>query len=364
LLCVAGAGAAVWLGLWLHYLEHEGTREQAVANVGGRYNFQFRLPGPPWKTDEAICRRLHVNLGLSRESPSDHMGLFLRDYESRMPSEAELVEQSVAKLREYLRGLEWERKPKNDSARLGGQPAIVLEFVGTDPDQVPSGGECYVAAFRGYGYWFFTWGPEGGREALAAEWDSLRQGFRLLNGREGWKEKQRETDLLVGKKAEYRLKFATDLWRRKNAEAFDPLADAVLEAHEPETGGKLHASKAAHFLVLVLPRAADLKAAVAAARAHLVKHIEDQGYEKPLAAVVKEKGGALADRDTPLGSVPGHLTKLQVTLEDSDTYNRYVILGVAARPDGVLMLLGECDWNRRDFWEQEFLPLLGSLYMP
>jgi hypothetical protein len=38
-----------------------------------------------------------------------------------------------------------------------------------------------------------------------------------------------------------------------------------------------------------------------------------------------------------------------------------MILGVAARPDGVLMFLGDCDYNRRAFWEQEFLSLLQTV---
>jgi hypothetical protein len=361
-----GIGLAVWGGMWLRYLEHHGSSEQVVANAGGRYNFTFRLPGPPWKTDDRLGRLFHVNFALSCETPSNHLGLFLRDYESRMPSEAEQVEQAVAKLRAFLEkgSLEWERKPKNDGARLGGQVAIVVDFAGIDPDKVPVAGECYAAAFRGYAYWFFTWGPEDNRAALAGEWESLRLGFRLLNGREGWKEKPRETDILIGKKADYRLTFPTDLWKRKNAEAFDPAADAVLEAYDRENDptAKRHAGNAAHFLVLVLPHAADLKAAVAAARAHLDRHLKDQGYEKPLITEVKEKGNRVADGDTDLGTIPGHLSKLQATVEDSASYNRFLILGVAARPEGVLVLLGDCDWNRRDYWEQEFLPLLNTLH--
>jgi hypothetical protein len=366
LLGAIGIGLAVWLGMWLRYLERDGVRDQAVAAVSNRYNFHLRPPAAPWKSDETICRRLHVNFGMSRKSPSNHLGLFLRDYENRMPTDAELVEQAVTKLREYLdrRSLEWERKPAGDDARLAGLQAVVVDFVGTDPDQVPVAGECYAVAYRGYAYWFFTWGPEENRADLTAEWESLRQGFGVLNGREGWKEKPRETAVLVGKKAAYRLTFPTDLWTRKDAVPFDPLADAVLEAHDREAdpGGKRHAGKTAHFLVLVLPRTADLKSAVTAARAYLVKRLAEQGYDKPLITEGKEKGNRVADADTDLGTIPGHLTKLQVTLEDSDSYNRFIILGVAARPDGVLMFLGECDYNRRAFWEQEFLPLLQTLH--
>jgi hypothetical protein len=41
-----------------------------------------------------------------------------------------------------------------------------------------------------------------------------------------------------------------------------------------------------------------------------------------------------------------------------------MVLGVSLRAEGVLMLLGDCDWNRRSFWGHEFQALLQSLSTP
>jgi hypothetical protein len=364
--CVlAGAGLAVWAGLEIRQALHEEEQEKQIgANSVGLGNGRFLPPGPPWKPDDAIRLKLHANLAMSRQDPSDRLGLFFKDYAaraaSRMPREAELIDEALGKLRAYFGSVEWELRPKNDATRLGGQPALVLEFVGTDPEQVAVAGECYILTHRGYGYWFFTWGPDEDKDALAREWDGLRQGFSLGNAREGWHERPRETVPVVGTKAAYRLAYAKGLWEKIEAVAWGPEADLALEAHEPDPHGKPLAINSAHFVVLLLPKAPDLKAATKAARAHLAKLLEDEGHAKPLVTPVKEKGGG-ADHDTDVGNLPGHLSRLEVASEDSDSFHRYRVLGVVVRPEGVLMLLGDCAWNRRDFWEHEFMTLIDSL---
>jgi hypothetical protein len=361
LVLAVAAALTAWGAVWMRYAlrseeEGQGARTAALRE----FNCEFQIPGPPWKPDDRARRDLQVNLALSRDKPADHLGLFVRDYRTRMPREGELTDEALARLRAYFPALEWQWKPA-DKARLGGQPARVLEFVGTDGGQQTHAGECCVMAYRGFAYWLFTWGPEDDKDALAAEWARLRAGFRLLDARESWKEKPRATESAEGTRATFRLAFPADLWKKVEPKEFDPRADLVLEAYEPEPGGKPYAAKSAHFLALVLPRATDLPAAVAAARAHLARRLEEEGHKKARMDVVKEKGGGEADRDADLGTLHGRLLKLHVTDEDSSSSERFVLLAVVLRPQGVLALVGDCDWNRRDFWEQEFVPLLDSL---
>jgi hypothetical protein len=362
-LVAAGAGLAVWAGLWVRHFLNEPENQDLAEKAVSEFNCQFKVPEAPWKEDKSIRFKLHVNLGLSREKPRDSMGLFLKDYKTRSPSEAELVDEALGKLRAYLTTFEWELKPKTDATRLGDRPALRVEFVGADTEQVPVAGECYIVAFRGYGYWFFTWGPDESKDALAAEWQALRNGFTLLNGREGWHEQPRPTEVVSGDKGNFRLSCAKDLWKKKTAQEYGPMADVVLEAFELERGTKPHAGKAAYFSVFVLPKADSLKDAVTAARAYLDKRLrEEENRPKVTFETVKEKGGVEADRDTDVGSLRGgHLTKLHVSGDDDVGFDRYMLLGVVQRPEGVLMFLGDCDWERRDYWEQEFTPVLGSL---
>jgi hypothetical protein len=348
--------------LWLY-------RQQAGGGAGGEEatlnaeagNFQFTPPGPEWKPDSATRLKLRTNLALKRGNPSNAVAIFYRDYKTRLPSEAELVDEALTHLRGYLQGVEWELKPKDAGAQLGGQPALELEFEGEDPSQVRVNGLCRMLGYRGYGYWFFTWGPAEEKDLIAPEWEGLRQGFALLNNREGWAEKPRETRRAQGGKLPYELRYATGVWKKVKADDYDPAADLVLVGQEPErAGARPLASKKALLQVLLLEKAPGLKAAAAAARAHLLKRQQQEAGGDAAAKVsaepTTEKGGG--SRDADVGDARGHVSRLH--LQSDDGLDRYALLAVVNRPEGVVALQFECEWPRRDFWEQEFRALLET----
>jgi hypothetical protein len=304
--------------------------------------------------------RFNVNLVMRRSAPANTLGLYFKDYKKRLPGEAEMVDEALGKLRGYFKRVQWEVQPKSDATPLGGRPALRMEFEGDDPDEVPVSGECRMLAYRGVGYWFFTWCPSAEKEQASRDWEALRQGFRLLGGREGWQERPPETERVRGTRAAYQLAFLKGLWQRVDLKGYDPRADLVLLGNDPSQ--KPYAGRAAAVQVLVLPRQPDLTSAARAAREHLLKRQQDpegEGYPATTIAAVKDRAGADIDRDEKIGAFPGRLSKLRVTNDESR--ERYVVLGVVNRPEGVLALVGDCDWNRRDFWDREFMPLLGSL---
>jgi hypothetical protein len=362
LLAVLGVAVLWWAYGWMKYFLTLGDGDpEAYAKQG---NFQFRMPAAPWKRDKGIELALGVNLGLRRSNPANATGLFYKDYQTRLPSDAELVDTALAKLRRYFQPLFWELKPESRETHLGGQPAIRIEFEGDDREQVTMNGECVMMAHRGYTYWFFTWGPLAEKEQASAEWDGLRERFGLLGGREGWREKPRETLPLAATDQSpipYRLDYVKGLWEPEaNPRAYDPRADRVLLGHDP-TQAK-HAGKSATLRVLILPEESDLKQAAAAAQTYLLKRQQaEDGENYPMTAIapVKDKSGAEQGGDADVGAVQGHLSKLRVT--NDETRERYVLLAVVHQPKGVLVLMGDCDWGRRDFWEQEFLPLIQTL---
>jgi hypothetical protein len=355
-----GLGGAVALGVWLYAHQGEGAGGEDAALHAEHGNFKFTPPGSDWKPDPGIRLKLKVNLALKRSNPSNAVAIFYRDYKTRLPSDAELVDEALTHLRSYLQGVEWELKPKDPATQLGAQPALELEYEGEDPWQVRMNGLCRMLAYRGYGYWFFTWGPAEEKDLIAPEWDGLRGRFALLNNREGWTERPRESQRVQGAKVPYELRYAKGVWKKEKLNDYDPAADLVLLGHEPEpVGGRTYAGKTALLQVLVLDKAADLKAATAAAQAHLLKR--QQGGAGDNAAKVSvepttDKGGG--ERDADVGDVRGHVSRLHVTVEDRQ--ERYVVLGVVNRPEGAVVLMFECDWSRRDFWEQEFRALMET----
>jgi hypothetical protein len=353
------AGGAAWGLLWLY--KNQGGQDGGEQALNAEYgNFKFTPPGPDWRPDDDVRIKLKANLALKRSNPSGAVAIFYRDYKTRLPSDAELVDEALIHLRNYLQGVEWELKPKDAATQLGGRPALELEYEGEDPWQVRVNGLCRMLAYRGYGYWFFTWGPAEEKDLITPEWDGLRQGFALLNNREGWAERPRETVRVRGTKAPYELRYARDVWKKEKADGYDPAADLVLLGREPEpVAGRKHAGKTALLQVLLLEKAPDLKSAAAAARAHLLKRQQEEAGENAAKVSVEpttDKGGG--ERDADVGAVRGHVSRLHV--QSDEGLDRYAVLAVVNRPEGVLVLMFECDWSRRDFWEQEFRPLLET----
>ena len=197
---------------------------------------------------------------------------------------------------------------------------------------------------------------ESDREAIQAEWERLRKRFSLQEERKGWKAKPRQTVILSGKKAKYRLTYVKGLWTREAGEGDEPEVDFLLRGQEPDSERRPLASKDATVQGLVLPRQADLKSATAAALAH-VKQREMKLYERAVWEPIKDKAGEV-DRDTNIGAEVGHLSKLHVKC--TEDLERYLSLAVVNRPEGVVVLVGDCLWERRDFWDQEFTALFNS----
>ncbi|HTU23698.1 MAG TPA: hypothetical protein VMG10_37015 [Gemmataceae bacterium] len=362
ILSVLGPTVSVWGGLWLFRYVRSNLTEQESARVADVYNSRFSWPDKPWTRSRDIELRLHVHVGMIAQARNAGMGLSFKDYKSRLPSDAEMIDDALAKLRSYFQGLEWELKPKDKSARLASQPAQVIEFQGVDADEVTMNGECAMVAFRGYGYWFFTWAPLGdvevNRESIRAEWARLRGRLSLLDGRKGWTVKPRDSEKIAGKKATYYLSYVKELWTHEPAEDYDdPQADLVLKGHEPDPERKPLAGKDATVQVLVLPKQASLKAAAAAARDY-VKQREMKLYERTTLEPIKDKHGAEVDRAADIGAQQGYLSKLH--MKNTEDLERYLLIAVVNRPEGVIAVVGECLWERRDFWDQEIMAMLKT----
>jgi hypothetical protein len=376
---LGAVGGGAWF-LW-NLLSSADEDERTAQRKQG--NFQYKIPGG-WKRDRDIEHRLGVNLGIRHKQRPSAMALFYRDYKTRSPSEAELLDTALEKLRgkkvpgrreaPYFRSVEYSSpfgsRKKEPTGQLGGQPAWVLEFRATEAgeDGAEVDGQVAMLTHRGYAYWFFTWGA-GQRDLLVPDWESARQGFRILDGRQGWKEKPRPTLPFAG--SGYELRYARDLWEKEaNPTDHDPQAELVLRGFEPtfdEETGKANterlAGKAATLQVLLLPRATDLKSAVGAAQEHLLKR-QQETFPRTTMAPAKNARTDKPEQDgiTEVGAFRGHLTKLHIKNEGIDEgRQRFGLRAVVKLDEGVLVVFGECDWERRDFWDHEFRQVLERI---
>jgi hypothetical protein len=112
-------------------------------------------------------------------------------------------------------------------------------------------------------------------------------------------------------------------------------------------------------LVLVLEPAADLKAGAAAAREYIRKRKADESPSVKIEDILdRQTRKPLVS--TEVGALHGQVNKLRMKLADTD---RYAVLAVVNRPEGVVAVFCECPWNRQTFWDQEFMALLKSIHL-
>lgn len=348
-------GGATYFVLFVmpHFMNDDARKHRVQAN------FSFTAPAS-WPADDKLRRQIGANVALSRTNPRAHLALFYTDYKTRLPGDDELVEEAVKRLKPYFPRLEYVdpvQSGRGRDADLGDEAALRLIFKATAADQVPMVGECLMTARRGIGYWWMTWGPEEeGREALQELWDTLREGFRLHNEREGWRPSPRPTTPARLEGTSVEVSYVTEVWRPEtdNVKDYDPLAVLVLRAFEKE-GNRPdeYAGKAATIQALLLPKAADLASAVTVAK----EQVEKQ--QKLKLEPYLDRGGkqALGVRD--VGALKGEVRQFDVK-EGTDVI-RFAALAVVNRPEGVLAFYFECPPGKRGYWLGELKAFLATV---
>jgi hypothetical protein len=329
-------------------------------------NFSI-VPPKSWRQDTALQAAMKVDLAYRRSNPSSVMALAFRDYRTRLPRDAEMIDGALNKLHTYLGNVEYEVQPKNEEVKLAGRAALQMDFTAENPEHVQVAGQCLMTASRGIGYWVFTWGPVDDQDKLADEWTAIRQNIQLGDQREDWTEAPRVTIPIKGIQLPYKLDYAKGLWEKQPLDGYDKRADVVLLGYDPKDKDARRGDQAALVQILALNKAPDLEAAAKEARDYLLemeKEKEGAGdaYNFPNATVepANEKSLQNTDDATNVGGFHGRLFKLEV--KKSPEQRKYVVMAVVnIEGEGVLAVVCECDWARRDYWEREFTPLLDKL---
>ena len=344
-------------------------------------NFSFQAPTSPWKSDPDLRAQLGCFLAFSRSDPPNKMAIAVIDYKDRPPRTAVLLDESLDRLTDYFgadkRKEEREKpawQPKAPATlekfepheKLAGQPALVIEFEGSK-DSVLYAGECWIVQHQGRAYLFFTLAPKGDNDVPAEareQWAALHKGFGLLDERKGWKPQPRPSESYPGDG--YTLSFAKEVWKSLDKEADDKKAVLLLEGHDPKEereGEASKAGKAAHLRVVELEKQADIKAAAAAARKQLIdRQVAIGVVQKPEDVQLMPAAGGKGDRASKpadIGTFKGHLSKSRMSVTGG-TLDRFVVIAAVQLADKVVAVYGDCDWKRREYWEQEFNALLAS----
>ncbi|HEY1379096.1 MAG TPA: hypothetical protein VGF55_20005 [Gemmataceae bacterium] len=316
----------------------------------GEHNYSFLLPGPPWHRDADLAKRLGGVLAFRRDEPASVVVLAVRAFPTYVPTPGELREEAIARLRKFpFQNLQPEDK---SGATLAGKPAGRFVFQGTVDGVIQSGDVQYLT-HQGVGYWLFRWCPAEAVDQAAAGLADLADRFALLDLHPDWQPPRRT---FTGTKASYTLTAEGDRWDATPypPASYDPAADLALVAKERAAAAD--PTRQALLLVVLLPAGQGDPAE--RAKAHLLERQKEVYEATTLTDVPASDAAAPADK---VGSEPGKVLTLRV--KNTPDRERFVVLGVVARPDGPLMLWAECDFARRSIWEADFRTLIAS-YRP
>ena len=322
-------GAVAGLVLWATYagfslwsLPTPGTALSDAQAKGfiQQGNFRINPPGPPWKQDTALQVQMHVDLAYRRTGPSSCMALAFKDYQTRLPRDAELIDDALGKINLFLTNVEYEQKPKGEQ-KLGGRPALALEFTGEDPEHVLVEGECLTTAYRGFGYWFFTWGPQDDHDNLDGRVGRPPPGIR--DGQTaGGLEQGAAQDAHPRRQQAAPINWT--MWRtfgrKQELDGYDRRADAVLMGYDPKDKDARRSDLTAVVQVLGLEKAKDLGEAVKEARDATCWRWRRKSRPTPTSTTSPaprwrwstDKSLPNADNDADVGASSGHVTKFDV----------------------------------------------------
>ena len=337
-----------------HFSEQEQDHVDAVPGQKADFplhNCRFIVPPDPWVQDNTLKVPTQANLlTLRRKDPKAWLALAGKDYKTRTPRDAEVIDEGVRRLDSYFQNFQWEQR---GDIQVGGRKAIRLVFQGEVNDGRMSG-ECYALTAQGIAYWLSVWTPARYADQESDEFNQMRERFSVLDERSGWEEKRPAPKTFRGTKVPYRLRDTEGIWEQdpepQNADAD---VDLLLRGKDPSDPKDV--SRMAQVMVLILGKQDDLKAAVAAARTHLEKQEKKDSPGITVEPFDKDDADA---KPAPVGNTRGRILKLHVK---GESRHRFALLAVVRRPDKVLVVEGDCDLKRRGLWERDFYQLLATL---
>lgn len=331
------------------------TRPNLPGYRNADYLFALDLPTLDWEDHPGMKARLQVSQFAAMSSDTDprYVALDVLDYKDRTPSARELDAEARRKLsRFFSRRFETdppEGAPLQEGPMVADKPTHRFRFDGQSPDDELTGYAVYFA-YEQFGYWLYYLRPPGFQGD--SEWQAVLDGFRLTGRRPRSATTPKESRAFSGKDVTgFRLIDTTGRWQLEDdPKAHDPQADIVLRAMDPTNPRK--PTLAADLLVIQLPKEGDPLEQV---KAHLRAKQQREG--NPNSQIVEIEG----TRTDKVGNNPG--TLIHWRIDNGGVRDRMAVVAIVPRGDQLLVLYGDCPWDRRFAWEEAFEQLISTLQL-
>lgn len=309
-------------------------------------NWSLATPPREWKQDVDLLARLGANVVLRRSGPAAYLAIAARTFKSDPLGEAEVMDEAAERLGHCLLDLESESRGKAEWAGRVGQRFV---FQGKMEGE-PVSGECYVLADGQVGYWLAAWAPADVVDQVAGEFEELRQGFTLGNERPVARDKGQ---VFQGGSGPYKFREPEGSWHRLPRPA-DEGSDVDLVLQGADRDAPKDVNRMASIIVRKVKKREDSAAVLGSAVEDLTRRQQKDDPEARIEVMREARGSAALSPGVRWAG--GQVVKLRITRGIGG--ERFVLLGVIPRGDGVLVVRCECALDRRGAWEHDFQKFL------
>lgn len=293
-------------------------------------------------------------LGLKHAKDDAWFVVAVDDYGMQRPREAELMKVAVESLENYF-GDSLELANKTQPSTVGGEEAVRLKFKGTVSAVVWSG-EVHMLAHHGFGYWLYVAAPTWEEaERVKTELDGADgsyKGLVLHTDRRGWREQPPKMRAFRAGMARFTLTVPDGVWEETSAKDEEETGELFLFGRFKREKNNL---KNAAFLIFSLDKKSDLQESLKAARDYVEKRKQEENAKYRL---IPADDSTPAGEQTQVGDRPGVIQESKLTL--GDEARRYYMLAVVHHGDKAFIARGDCVWEHRQIWRQDFLNALAN----
>ncbi len=282
-----------------------------------------------------------------------------KDFGGRVPSNRELVELAMEKLRrKFPEKIEYEKRG-DENETIASLPFVAHDFLGKTSDSEEVAGEFFVGTAKGIGYVFYGWTRPEDRDVAKPVWKIARNAFSLLETRGKWTPEAVNLEIAEGKGWE--LRFDKKYWTQeeisKDLKETNPKAVLRVEGRIP--GRKIYAGDMAEAYVIVLEGKGNLTDGVTLAKKYLTdleKPIDESPATLESTLTLEEEQ---LDKKIESQGAP-QMRQLLRLLASGDATKIYLIqVGVGNKQ--TVLLAASCPIAARKLWEENLINLANGL---